>query len=38
MVETDEQLAERLAAAAGAVLLALRAEGLEGKALGQAGD
>ena len=38
MVETDEQLAERLAAAAGAILLALRREGLEGKALGQAGD
>lgn len=38
MNETDEQLAERLATAAGAILLALRAEGLEGKALGQAGD
>jgi 3'(2'), 5'-bisphosphate nucleotidase len=38
MTETDEQLAERLAKAAGAILLALRAEGLEGKALGQAGD
>ncbi|WP_137751770.1 3'(2'),5'-bisphosphate nucleotidase CysQ [Sphingopyxis sp. L1A2A] len=38
MVETDEQLAERLATAAGVILLALRAEGLEGKALGQAGD
>ncbi|AJA08954.1 inositol monophosphatase [Sphingopyxis fribergensis] len=37
--ETDEQLAERLAAAAGAILLDLRAEGeLEGKALGLAGD
>lgn len=38
MAETDEQLAERLANAAGAILLALQAEGLEGKALGQAGD
>lgn len=38
MTETDERLAERLATAAGAILLALRAEGLEGKALGQAGD
>jgi 3'(2'), 5'-bisphosphate nucleotidase len=38
MTETDEQLAERLASTAGAILLALRAEGLEGKALGQAGD
>ena len=38
MSETDEQLAQRLATAAGAILLALRAEGLEGKALGQAGD
>ncbi len=38
MAESDEQLAERLATAAGAILLALRAEGLEGKALGQAGD
>ena len=38
MTENDEQLAERLATAAGVVLLALRAEGLEGKALGQAGD
>ena len=38
MVENDEQLAERLATAAGAILLALRAEGLEGKALGHAGD
>ena len=37
--ETDEQLAERLAAAAGAILLDLRARGdLEGKALGKAGD
>lgn len=37
--ETDEQLAERLATAAGAILLDLRAcSGLEGKALGQAGD
>lgn len=37
--ETDEQLAERLATAAGAILLDLRARGdLEGKALGQAGD
>ncbi|MFZ5724901.1 MAG: 3'(2'),5'-bisphosphate nucleotidase CysQ [Pseudomonadota bacterium] len=39
MNETDDQLAERLAAAAGAILLDLRARGdLEGKALGQAGD
>lgn len=39
MGETDEQLAERLATAAGAILLDLRAQGgLEGKALGQAGD
>lgn len=39
MGETDEQLAERLASAAGAILLDLRAQGgLEGKALGQAGD
>jgi len=38
MTETDDQLAERLATAAGAILLALRAEGLDGKALGQAGD
>jgi len=38
MSESDEQLAERLATVAGAILLALRAEGLEGKALGQAGD
>lgn len=37
--ETDEQLAERLANAAGAILLDLRGRGdLEGKALGQAGD
>jgi 3'(2'), 5'-bisphosphate nucleotidase len=37
--ETDEQLAERLATAAGAILLDLRAQGdLDGKALGQAGD
>ncbi|ABF53238.1 3'(2'),5'-bisphosphate nucleotidase CysQ [Sphingopyxis alaskensis] len=37
--ETDDQLAQRLAAAAGAILLDLRARGdLEGKALGQAGD
>jgi 3'(2'), 5'-bisphosphate nucleotidase len=37
--ETDEQLAERLAAAAGAILLDLRERGdLEGKALGKAGD
>ena len=37
--ESDEQLAERLAAAAGAILLDLRARGdLAGKALGQAGD
>lgn len=37
--ETDEQLADRLATAAGAILLDLRARGgLEGKALGQAGD
>ena len=38
MVESDEQLAERLATEAGSILLRLRAEGLEGKALGQAGD
>ncbi|WP_194953384.1 3'(2'),5'-bisphosphate nucleotidase CysQ [Sphingopyxis solisilvae] len=38
MTESDDRLAERLATAAGAILLALRAEGLEGKALGQAGD
>ena len=39
MGETDEQLAERLATAAGAILLDLRGQsGLEGKALGQAGD
>lgn len=38
MAESDEQLAERLATEAGAILLALRAEGLNGKALGQAGD
>nr|WP_282570802.1 3'(2'),5'-bisphosphate nucleotidase CysQ [Sphingopyxis sp. MSC1_008] len=37
--ETDEQLAERLATAAGAILLDLRGQGdLEGKALGKAGD
>ena len=37
--ETDEQLAERLATAAGAILLDLRARGgLESKALGKAGD
>lgn len=39
MIESDEQLAERLATAAGAILLDLRARGeLEGKALGKAGD
>lgn len=38
VAESDEQLAERLATAAGVILLALRTEGLEGKALGQAGD
>ncbi|MCW5648012.1 MAG: 3'(2'),5'-bisphosphate nucleotidase CysQ [Sphingopyxis sp.] len=38
MAESDEQLAERLATEAGAILLALRAKGLDGKALGQAGD
>jgi 3'(2'), 5'-bisphosphate nucleotidase len=38
MTESDEQLAERIATAAGAILLALRSEGLEGKVLGQAGD
>ena len=39
MTETDAELAERLANAAGAILLELRAQGgLEGKALGQAGD
>jgi len=37
--ESDEQLAERLATAAGAILLDLRARGgFEGKALGKAGD
>lgn len=37
--ESDEQLAGRLATAAGAILLDLRArEGLDGKALGRAGD
>src|SRR3546814_13541318 len=36
--ETDEGLAERLANAAGAILLDLRASGLEGKPLGKAGD
>lgn len=37
--ESDERLAERLATAAGTILLDLRARGdLEGKALGQAGD
>ncbi|MBL9065424.1 MAG: 3'(2'),5'-bisphosphate nucleotidase CysQ [Sphingopyxis sp.] len=37
--ESDEQLAERLATAAGAILLELRARGeFEGKALGKAGD
>lgn len=39
MSESDEQLAERLATAAGQILLDLQARGdLEGKALGQAGD
>lgn len=39
MGENDEQLAERLATAAGAILLDLRGQGeLEGKALGKAGD
>lgn len=39
MAESDEQLAERLATAAGQILLELRARGeLEGKALGKAGD
>jgi 3'(2'), 5'-bisphosphate nucleotidase len=39
MTETDDQLAQRLAAAAGAILLDLRARGdLDGKALGAAGD
>lgn len=39
MTESDEQLAARLAAAAGRILLDLRAAGdLAGKALGQAGD
>ncbi len=39
MTENDEQLAERLATAAGRILLDLQARGeLEGKALGQAGD
>ncbi len=37
--ETDEQLAERLASSAGAILLDLQASGeFAGKALGQAGD
>jgi 3'(2'), 5'-bisphosphate nucleotidase len=39
MAESDAELAERLANAAGAILLDLRAQGgLDGKALGQAGD
>ncbi|MGL3821108.1 3'(2'),5'-bisphosphate nucleotidase CysQ [Sphingopyxis sp. R3-92] len=39
MAESDEQLAERLATAAGRILLDLQTRGdLEGKALGQAGD
>ena len=39
MAESDEQLAERLAKAAGRILLDLQArEDLDGKALGQAGD
>ncbi len=38
MVESDEHLAERLATAAGQLLLELRTQGLDGKALGQAGD
>jgi 3'(2'), 5'-bisphosphate nucleotidase len=39
MAETDAELAERLANAAGAILLDLRSQGgFEGKALGQAGD
>jgi len=38
MMESDEQLAERLATEAGAILLALRGKGLDGRALGQAGD
>lgn len=39
MTETDAELAERLADAAGAILLDLRSQGeFEGKALGQAGD
>ena len=39
MAESDAELAERLAAAAGAILLDLRGKGdLDGKALGQAGD
>ncbi|PQM27341.1 3'(2'),5'-bisphosphate nucleotidase CysQ [Sphingopyxis lindanitolerans] len=38
MTETDDHLAERLATAAGAILLDLRAGGLDGKALGKAGD
>src|SRR3546814_19302195 len=36
--ESDEQLAERLANAAGAILLDLRSSGLVGKRLGKAGD
>lgn len=39
MAETDAELAERLANAAGVILLDLRGQnGLEGRALGQAGD
>lgn len=39
MAESDEQLAERLATAAGLILLDLQASGeFEGKALGKAGD
>ena len=39
MAESDAQLAERLANAAGVILLDLRGQnGLEGRALGQAGD
>lgn len=39
MAESDEQLAERLATAAGRILLDLQTRGdLDGKALGQAGD
>jgi 3'(2'), 5'-bisphosphate nucleotidase len=38
MTETDDQLAAHLATEAGRILLKLQASGLEGKALGNAGD